>query len=162
MFFFLATSDYTTLRPTATKVRVYLTNGIAEIFEQHQTLLGKIDRDRLDVETIVDNKIETTTFLLQNAIFVVSNKELTSKKTGTYIYVYAQRVKEITSSLNIEELIKQNQLKKDEFEKEKEKVSKETDQTKSTSNSTKLMMITEEIAFLERVISFTKEWKTKK
>ena len=45
MLFSLATPEYTHIQSNTTKVRVHLRSGVAEIFEQHQDLMGKIDNN---------------------------------------------------------------------------------------------------------------------
>ena len=56
-----------------------------------------------------ENKLEKLLFVLQDAVFIVSNKGLETniESKGTGVYVYAKRVREITSSTSIEEVVKQ-------------------------------------------------------
>ena len=58
MLFLLATPEYNNIQSNTTKVRVHLRNGVAEIFDQHQDLMGKIDNNILEVETNFENKID--------------------------------------------------------------------------------------------------------
>ena len=51
MFFFLSTPEYTTTQFNTTKVRVHLRNGIAEVFDKHQDLMGKVENNRIEIET---------------------------------------------------------------------------------------------------------------
>ena len=45
MFFLLATPQYNNSQSNITKVKVHLRNGIAEIFDQHQDLMGKVENN---------------------------------------------------------------------------------------------------------------------
>ena len=92
MLFLLATPEYNNIQSNTTKVRVHLRNGVAEIFDQHQDLMGKIDNNILEVETNFENRVEKLLFVLQDAVFIVSNQglDVNSDNKGTGIYVYAK------------------------------------------------------------------------
>ena len=74
MLFLLATPEYNNLQSNTTKVRVHLRNGVAEVFDQHQDLMGKVDNNIIEIETNFENRIEKILFVLQDAVFIVSNK----------------------------------------------------------------------------------------
>ena len=125
MLFLLATPEYNNIQSNTTKVRVHLRNGVAEIFDQHQDLMGKkVDNNIVEIETNFENKVEKLLFVLQDAVFIVSNQGLDSSadEKGTGIYVYAKKVKEITSSLSIEEVAKEYEDKKTSLERENQKL----------------------------------------
>jgi F0F1-type ATP synthase epsilon subunit len=107
MLFFLATPEYNQVQSNTTKIKVHLSTGIAEILEQHQDLMGKIDNDIVEIETNFDNKLEKTKYLVQEGIFVVSTKNSISVTTPvspeTGVYIYAKRVKEISSKTSLEQ-----------------------------------------------------------
>jgi hypothetical protein len=128
MQFLLATPEYNNTQSNTTKVKVHLRNGIAEIFDQHQDLMGKVENNLIEIETNFENRIEKSTFVLQDAVFIVSNQGLdnTSENKGTGIYVYAKRAKEITSSLSLEEVTKQYEEKNSLLEAENQKLSEST------------------------------------
>jgi F0F1-type ATP synthase epsilon subunit len=117
MLFLLATPEYNNIQSNTTKVRVHLRNGVAEIFDQHQDLMGKIDNNILEVETNFENKVEKLLFVLQDGVFIVSNQglDVNSENKGTGIYVYAKKVKEITSSVSVEDVSKEYEEKKSFF-----------------------------------------------
>jgi F0F1-type ATP synthase epsilon subunit len=123
MLFLLATPEYSNLQSNTTKVKVHLRSGVAEIFEQHQDLMGKVENNIIEIETNFENKFEKSLFILQDAVFVVSNQGLdTSAETkGTGVYVYAKKVKEINSSISIDEVTKQYEQKIVELESENQK-----------------------------------------
>ena len=78
---------------------------------------------------------------------------------GTGVYIYAKRVKEINSSVSMEELSKQYDEKVSLFEAEKQKlVDENIDVSDETSNS-KLMVIKDEIDFIKKVMAVVKDFK---
>jgi hypothetical protein len=162
MLFLLATPEYNNVQSNTTKVRVHLRSGIAEIFEQHQDLMGKIDNNIVEIETNFENKLEKIWFVLQDAVCIVSNQKDTDsafESEGTGVYVYAKRVKEINSSVSIEELSKQYEEKVNLFETEKQSlVDQNIDITDQTNNS-KLMVIKDEVDFLNKVMAVVKDFK---
>jgi hypothetical protein len=162
MLFLLATPEYNNIQSNTTKVRVHLRNGVAEIFDQHQDLMGKVDNNIVEIETNFENKLEKIWFVLQDAVFIVSNQKDTDsafESEGTGVYVYAKRVKEINSSVSIEELSKQYEEKVNLFEKEKQSlVDQNIDITDQTNNS-KLMVIKDEVDFLNKVMAVVKDFK---
>lgn len=164
MLFLLATPEYNNVQSNTTKVRVHLRSGIAEIFEQHQDLMGKVDNNIVEIETNFENKLEKIWFVLQDAVFIVSNQKGDSataafENEGTGVYIYAKRVKEINSSISLEELSKQYDEKVSLFETEKQKlVNENIDVSDETSNS-KLMVIKDEIDFIKKVMAVVKDFK---
>jgi len=158
MLFLLATPEYNNTQSNTTKVKVHLRNGVAEILDQHQDLMGKVENNLLEIETNFENKIEKLLFVLQDAVFIVSNKGLDtnieSKRTG--VYVYAKRVREITSSTSIDEVVKQYDLKNSQLEIELAKVETEGKSAKTTS---KIFLLQEEVEFLKKVVTVIKDLK---
>ena len=76
MLFLLATPEYNNVQSNATKVKVHLRTGIAEILDNHQDLMGKVENNIVEIETNFENKAEKFVFVLQDAVFIVSNKGL--------------------------------------------------------------------------------------
>jgi len=164
MLFLLATPEYNNVQSNTTKVKVHLRSGVAEILEQHRDLMGKIDNNIVEIETNFENKIEKIWFVLQDAVFIVSNQKSNSttsafENTGTGVYIYAKRVKEINSSISIDELSKQYEQKNSLYEVEKQKLIDQnieiTDQTKNSN----LLIIKEDVEFFKKVIAVVKEFK---
>ncbi len=164
MLFLLATPEYNNIQSNTTKVRVHLRSGIAEIFEQHQDLMGKVDNNIVEIETNFENKLEKIWFVLQDAVFIVSNQKGNAtgsafENEGTGVYIYAKRVQEINSSVSMEELSKQYEEKVKLFETEKQSlVGENIDVSDETSNS-KLMLIKDEIDFIKKVMAVVKDFK---
>jgi len=108
MLFVLTSSDSQIVQSNTKKVRVHLRTGVAEIYDQHLELMGLIDKNIIDIEANVENKIEKSSFLLQEGVFVVSNKgsEIDSYKDyqGTRVYIYAKRFYEISPTIPLENL----------------------------------------------------------
>lgn len=164
MFFLLSTPDFTKLQSNTTKVKVHLRNGIAEIFDQHQDLLGRVENDLLEIETNFENKIEKFLYILQDGVFIVSTKGLdkNSEMKGTGVYVYARRVREVNQNLSIEEIAKQYEQKNLSLEKEIENLERKQEE-KSKSQllllNSRALLLKEEVEFLRRVIVILKNFK---
>jgi len=166
MLFLLATPEYNNVQSNTTKVKVHLRSGVAEILEQHRDLMGKIDNNIVEIETNFENKIEKIWFVLQDAVFIVSNQKSNSttsafENTGTGVYIYAKRVKEISSKTSLEQISKEYETKKERLEKEEQKAfegSKEPISYNRITNS-KLYLLKEEVDFLKKVIVTLKETK---
>ena len=160
MLFLLATPEYNNIQSNTTKVRVHLRNGVAEIFDQHQDLMGKIDNNILEVETNFENKIEKLLFVLQDAVFIVSNQglDVNSDNKGTGIYVYAKKVKEITSSVSVDEVSKEHEDKKTSLEMENQKLGSDEEENKAINS--KIFVLKDEVEFLEKVVTVVKDLKS--
>jgi hypothetical protein len=164
MLFLLATPEYNNVQSNTTKVKVHLRSGVAEILEQHRDLMGKIDNNIVEIETNFENKLEKIWFVLQDAVFIVSNQKTGSgtsafENTGTGVYIYAKRVKEINSSISMEELVKQYEQKKSLYELEKQKLVDQNIEISDATKNSNLILIKEEVEFFEKVISVVKEFK---
>ena len=159
MLFLLATPEYTNVQSNTTKVRVHLRNGVAEVFDQHEDLMGKVENNLLEVETNFENKIEKLLFILQDAVFIVSNKGLESnpETKGTGIYVYAKRVREINSTTSLDDIAKQYDLKYSELESATAKAEQEKDTSIKTNS--KIFLLKEEVEFLQRTLVIVKDLK---
>jgi len=160
MLFLLATPEYNNIQSNTTKVRVHLRNGVAEIFDQHQDLMGKIDNNIVEIETNFENRVEKLLFVLQDAVFIVSNQGLdaNSDEKGTGIYVYAKKVKEITSNVSIEEVAKEYEDKKTSLELENQKLG--TNEETDKAINSKIFVLKDEVEFLEKVVTVVKDLKS--
>jgi hypothetical protein len=167
MLFLLTGPEYFNIQSNATKVKVHLRNGIAEILDQHQDLMGRVDNNLVEVETNFENKVEKLLFIVQDAVFVVSNKGLESNKDlpfkeanvnfkGTSVYVYAKNVRQITSTTTVEEMSKQYDQKNIELEKEINKLNT----SPATTSNARIRLITDEAEFLRRAVNILKELKS--
>ena len=160
MLFLLSTPEYNNIQSNTTKIRVYLRTGVAEIFEQHQDLMGKIDNNIVEIETNFENRVEKLLFVLQDAVFIVSNQGLdaNSEEKGTGIYVYAKKVKEITSNVSIEEVAKEYEDKKTSLELENQKLG--TNEETDKAINSKIFVLKDEVEFLEKVVTVVKDLKS--
>jgi hypothetical protein len=157
MLFLLATPEYTNVQSNTTKVRVHLRNGVAEVFDQHEDLMGKVENNLLEVETNFENKLEKFVFILQDAVFIVSNKGLEADKKGTGIYVYAKRVREVNSSTSLDDITKQYDQKYTELETATKKAEVEKDSSIKTNS--KIFLLKEDVEFLQRTLVILKDLK---
>jgi F0F1-type ATP synthase epsilon subunit len=165
MLFLLATPEYNKVQSNTTKVKVHLRNGVAEILDQHQDLMGKVENNLLEIETNFENKLEKLLYILQDAVFIVSNKGLETnvESKGTGVYVYARRVREINSSTSVDEIVKQYEQKNSELEKEIEKSETSSGESGKKSElilNSRIFLLKEEVEFLKRVVTIVKTFKS--
>jgi hypothetical protein len=154
MQFFLTSPDYNKTQTNVTKVRVSLRTGIAEILENHQNLMGKVENNVVEVETNFEGRVEKFLFVLQNGVFIVSNSGLQTdgeQEGETVVYIYSSRALEINNNTPIEGLIK-------EEEQKRATVETELNTTAKATNST-LLLIQADILFLEKAIASVKSFK---
>jgi hypothetical protein len=168
MLFLLSTPEYNKVQSNITKVKVHLRNGIAEILDQHQDLMGKIENNLLEIETNFENKVEKLVYILQDGVFVVSTKGLDKgldknpEIKGTGVYVYARRVREVTQNTSIPELVNLYEQKNTELQKEIEKLESLQDEKSKKEGlvlNTKTLLLKEEVEFLRRSINILKNLK---
>jgi F0F1-type ATP synthase epsilon subunit len=157
MLFLLATPEYTNVQANTTKVKVHLKNGIAEILDKHQDLMGRVENNLVEIESSFENKVEKLLFVVQDAVFIVSTKGLDPNLKGTGVYVYARNVRELNSTLSIDELSKQYEQKKALLETEIEKISQVERANKPLSS--KILLLEEDVAFFRKALIFAKELK---
>jgi hypothetical protein len=160
MLFLLNTPEYTNVQSNTTKVKVHLKNGVAEILDQHQDLMGRVENNIVEIETNFENKTEKNLFVLQDAVFIVSTKGLDKKvDKKTSVYVYAKNVKEINSRLAIDEITKQYEKKVSLLETETLKLSAQNSEKLESSIKSKIFMLNEDAEFLKKVLTLAKQPK---
>jgi hypothetical protein len=160
MLFLLNTPEYTNVQSNTTKVKVHLKNGVAEILDLHQDLMGRVENNIVEIETNFENKIEKNLFVLQDAVFIVSTKGLDKKlDKKTSVYVYAKNVKEINSRLAIDEITKQYEKKASLLETESLKLSPQNDEKLENSIKSKVFMLNQDAEFLKKVLTLAKQPK---
>ncbi len=160
MLFLLNTPEYTNVQSNTTKVKVHLKNGVAEILDQHQDLMGRVENNIVEIETNFENKTEKNLFVLQDAVFIVSTKGLDKKlDKKTSVYVYAKNVKEINSRLAIDEITKQYEKKMSLLETETLKLSSQNSEKLENSIKSKIFMLNEDTEFLKKVLALAKQPK---
>jgi predicted peroxiredoxin len=162
MLFLLATPEYTNVQSNTTKVKVHLRNGVAEVFDQHQDLMGRIDNNIVEIETNFENRLEKALFILQDAVFIVSNQGLdtTADTRGTSVYVYAKRAKEVGAGLSLDELSKQYEQKNTELENETLKLSGQNSEAAERVINSKVFLLQEEVSFLKKAVQIVKDLKS--
>ena len=161
MFFLLATPQYNNSQSNITKVKVHLRNGIAEIFDQHQDLMGKVENNLVEIESFSENKVEKSVFVLQDAVFIVSNQGLNTTPVNkeTTVYHYAKNAKEISGNTSFDAYVAEYEKKSGELTVETEKIAQENAAGKGQILTPKLFLLTEEVEFLKKVVSISKSWK---
>nr|AYO28201.1 ATP synthase CF1 epsilon subunit [Synura sphagnicola] len=170
MLFSLATPESSILQTKATKIRVHLKSGIAEIFADHQDLMGTIENNMVEFETNFDNKVETRKYLVEDGIFVVSTKNKISANfpnpdIETAVYAYGKRIIEINSQtkLLLDQISKEYEQKSNLLLKEEQTIKEEQNIKKSVSyellKTTSFLLLKQEVEFLKKVILTIKELK---
>ena len=169
MLFFLATPESSIIETKTSKIRVHLSSGVAEVFENHQDLMGKIDNDFIEFETNFDNKSEIGKYLLHLGVFVVSTKNSIIKEpksTETAVYVCAKRVFEISSKnkSSLDSISKEYETKKILLEEEEQKEAEKAEQKpgvipENININSNLFLLKEEVNFLKKIIVVMKEVK---
>jgi hypothetical protein len=165
MYFFLATAKYKNVQSNTTKVKVHLRNGVAEIFNKHQDLMGRVENDIIEIETNFENKLKKSLFVVQDAVFIVSNKDLAAKAEnlpaeikGTGVYVYAVRAIEITPTMLLEEISKEYEEKTEEIKAEDLRIKLgQGPRTRSI-----IYVIKQDVIFLKKVLALAKIAKKSK
>ena len=72
--------------------------------------------------------------------------------------MYAKKVKEITSSLSIEEVAKEYEDKKTSLERENQKLGIDEESDKAINS--KIFVLKDEVEFLEKVVTVVKDLKS--
>lgn len=161
MLFLLATPEYNNVQSNTTRVKVHLRNGVAEIYDQHQDLMGKVENNIVEIETNFENKIEKFLFVLQDAVFIVSNKGLdgNSNNNETSVYIYAKRVREINSDLSLDQLSSQIEEKQTQLNSEIEKLVGQENKALEKVINSRILLIQEDLDFLTKSLTIAKEVK---
>ena len=109
------------------------------------------------LETNFENKAEKFVFVLQDAVFIVSNKGLDAEveEKDTSIYIYAKKAREINSNTSVDEITKLYDEKKSELDIELAKVT----ETEDKAINSKILLLTEDTEFLQKSLSIVKELK---
>jgi len=162
MLFLLSTPEYTNAQSNTTKVKVHLRNGVAEVFDLHQDLMGRIDNNIVEIETNFENRLEKVLFVLQDAVFIVSNKGLdpNASTIGTSVYVYAKRAKEIGSGVSLDMITKQYDQKSTELDKATLKLSEPNVDPLDRVINSKIFLLQEEVTFLKKVVEIVKDLRS--
>lgn len=160
MLFFISAPGYTSSQFNATKIRVHLRSGVAEVLPGHQAMLGKVDQNIIEVETNFENKSESFLYVAQQAVFVVNDSgsapiETSDQGTGkeTKVVVYAKNVRELSpkASGQSDEIQKEYDGKVNELER---KTASGVEMTPS-----EMLILKEDIAFLSKVLEVVKTSK---
>ena len=154
MLFLLATPEYTNAQSNVTKIRVHLRTGVAEIFDQHQDLMGKIENNLIEIETNFEGKVDKTILIVQDAVFIVSNQGLDAdaEVTGTSVYVYAKRALEVNSSLTVDKVNKDYEAKQLELETT-------IANTSGIGKDSKVLLLEGDVEFFKKSIGIVKVLK---
>jgi len=137
------------------KVKAFLTNGVVEIFENHQNLMGKIENNVVEVEYNSQNKTAKEIFVLDDALFGVaadfSKEFLNPEKEDTNeicAFLFTKSVRELNEKTSVEAI-------QEEYEKKFNLLQSYSQSSPST------MVLEKEVEFLKKTVSILKEYKMK-
>jgi F0F1-type ATP synthase epsilon subunit len=150
MKFILSSPDYNITLENIKKIKVNLRSGVAEIYEKHQDLLGKINNNIIEVERTIENRVEKLFYVIQDGIFLVTNLS-----NETKINLFAKNICIIDSNLSIKNLSENYQEKKKELDNEIRKLSNSQEESIEKIISSKILLLQEEIEFLKQCINFS-------
>lgn len=142
------------------KVKGHLKNGIVEVFDKHQFLMGLIENNLVEIETIGENNFKNY-FVLQDAIFIVSetNLENLKTKTATTVYAYAKTFFEIKKNTSLEELSRKYEDKRKELDQEILKLNIEENGQINYLLNAKALLLKEEVEFFRNIIKICEKVK---
>lgn len=158
MLFFISAPGYTSSQFNATKIRVHLRSGVAEILPGHQAMLGKVDQNIIEVETNFENKSESSLYVAQQAVFVVNEGSATEtsdqgQAKETKVVVYAKNVRELNSKAS-----GQNDAIQKEYDVKVNELERKTASGEEMTPS-EILVLKEDIAFLSKVLEVSKTSK---
>lgn len=172
MYFTLSAPEVNKMLKNTLCVKVFLRNGAAQIYPEHQDLIGKVENNLIEVQASnLDNKIEKFRYFLKDAVLLVSSKSLGSKdrnqtldeKMG--VSIYATKAYELNSELSKEKAAKLWEEKKAVYEKELEKYQSEikTNQDLNAKQgfqpvSARLMTLSDDVDFFKRLFDIVKQY----
>ncbi len=139
-------------------LKISLTTGQCQVLPNHLPLVGSIDTDLLELESLNDlNEKIKTSYLLQDAVIVVTSKDLdTSIQDNTSVYVYARRMLELSNALSIQDLMKDLNQKEKSLEFELNQFKSSVENETSITNS-KIIILNKEVKFLQKACVLVKE-----
>lgn len=142
------------------RVKGYLKNGIVEVFDKHQFLMGLIENNLIEIETAGENELKKF-FVLQDGIFIVSETNLgdLKVKTPTTVYAYAKTFFEIKKNTSVEDLAIKYEQKKGEFDQEIFKLSSGNNEQINYLLNAKALLLKEEVEFYRNIIKICEKVK---
>lgn len=145
---YLSAVGYDNRFENVTKVRAYLTSGIVEILDGHQSMVGSIINNQIEIETTFDSKVERQVFMVKESVILINPEKIAEEFGLTVVFIQANAIRDITkpSSSTIEGL-------KRECEKLELNLSKIPSSEDSTKNSAARKVIQSDLTFLLKVIT---------
>jgi hypothetical protein len=156
MLFSLSTNQFLYFKKDVKRVQAYLRNGLVEVFNGHEDLMGNIDLNFVLVECESEGKTELSYYIAQEAIFLVSSalKFSILDIPGTNVCIFAKKMLEITSDLSYDDTAKEYELKKVALEEQNEQLILFPDKL---SIITKILLLRDEVSFLKKLMILLKD-----
>ena len=139
-------------------LKIALTTGQCQVLPNHLPLVGSINTDIVEVESLNDlNEKLKTSYLLQDAVVVITqDQEALSDGDKTAVYIYARRMLDLSSTLSIEELSKNLSEKEKSYAFELNEF-RANGENEGQLASSKMMILSKEITFLQKACLLLKE-----
>lgn len=155
MDFILLTPEQNYKISNPARIKAHLKNGVVEILDGHQFLMGLIENNLIVVESTDEIKKEQF-FVVQDAIFIVSNRGFGNEaaKLPTTIYVYAKTFLEIKKGASRDTFTSYYENKKAEFEQELAHTVKDNNRAPELGLvlNSKALLLKEELEFFRNVV----------
>jgi len=145
---YLSAVGYDNRFENVTKVRAYLTSGVVEILDGHQSMAGVLKNNKIEIEMTFDSKVERQVFMVKESILLINPEEIEEEFGLTVAFIQANNTYEITkpSSSMIEGL-------KKECEKLELNLTKISSSEDSLKNSAAKKVIESDLTFLLKVLA---------
>lgn len=145
---YLSAVGYDNRFENVTKVRAYLTSGVVEILDGHQSMAGVLKNNKIEIEMTFDSKVERQVFMVKESILLINPEEIEEEFGLTVAFIQANNTYEITkpSPSMIEGL-------KKECEKLELNLTKISSSEDSLKNSAAKKVIESDLTFLLKVLA---------
>lgn len=158
MEFRLLTSECAYTISNVRKVKGFLSNGIVEVFDRHQDLMGLIENNLVEIELNLENTVKEF-FALQNGIFIVCSTPLSSNntKSETIVYAYAKSFLKLEKNTSLEALLEKYEHKKFLLNAELQKLNKNNMDSLDLIVNSKALLLKEETEFIQNTLVIAKK-----
>ena len=148
---YLSAVGYDNRFENVTKVRTFLTSGVAEILDGHQSMVGSVSNNKIEIETTFDSKVERQVFMVKESILLVNPEKIEEEFGLTVVFIQANTIRDISkpSSSTLEGLKKECE----KLELLLSKLSNSTEKESIIKNSAARKVIQSDLTFLSKVIS---------
>lgn len=112
----VTTPEFSNRHENVKRVRVELKSGIAEIYPNHQDLLGTIALGEVQIEELIDEKSVISTYIAQDGLVTIDNSK-SQNTEKTVIDIFSTQSIQITKELKYEYCNEKYDESKEELDK---------------------------------------------